>query len=68
MEVHETVAHEDTSKVSKGFLEVTTSLQIYGKPSDMILKKTRELAEKGIPLNVKPEHVGGFTRLTTAAR
>jgi quinol monooxygenase YgiN len=67
MEVHETVAHADTSKVSEEFLEVTTSLQIYGKPNDMILKKTRELAEKGIPFKVTPEHVGGFTRLTTAA-
>src|SRR5207249_529140 len=67
MEVHETVVHEDTSKLSKEFLEMTTSLQIYGKPSDMILKKTRELAEKGIPLNINPEHVGGFTRLAIAA-
>lgn len=63
MEVHETAAHEDTARVSKEFLEATTSLQIYGKPSDMIVQKTRHLAGKGISLIVKPDHVGGFTRL-----
>jgi quinol monooxygenase YgiN len=63
MEVHETAAHEDTARVSKEFLDATTGLQIYGKPSDMILHKTKHLAEKGIPLSVKPEAVDGFTRL-----
>lgn len=67
MEVHETVAHERTERVRKQFLDATTSLQVYGKPSDVIQEKAKQLAGTGIPLSVKPEHLGGFTRLVGTA-
>jgi quinol monooxygenase YgiN len=67
MEFHEKVAHEHTERAHKQFLDATTSLQIYGKPSDVLLEKTRHLAGTGVPLSVKPEHLGGFTRLPAMA-
>jgi len=63
MELHENVGHEHTERARREFLDATTSLQVYGNLSDVIREKTRELAAKGIPLSVKPEHIGGFTRL-----
>jgi hypothetical protein len=63
MEFHEKVAHEHTERARREFLDATTSLQVYGKPSDVILEKTRQLSGTGVPLNVKPKHLGGFTRL-----
>ena len=63
MEFHEKVAHQHTEQARTQFLEATTSLQVYGKPSHVVLEKTRHLAGTGIPLTVKPEHLGGFTRL-----
>ena len=63
MEHHEKVAHEHTERGRREFLDATTSLQVYGKPSNVLLERTRQLAGTGIPLSVKPEHLGGFTRL-----
>ena len=62
MELHEKVAHEHTERARREFLEATTSLQVYGKPSDVLLDGTRRLAGTGVPLSVKPEHLGGSTR------
>ena len=64
MELHEKVAHEHTERARREFLDATTSLQVHGKPSDVLLEGTRQLAAgTGVPLSVKPEHLGGFTRL-----
>jgi hypothetical protein len=63
MEVHENVAHEHTERARKQFLDATSSLQVYGQPSDTILEGAREMAGTGIPLSVAPEPLGGFTRL-----
>src|SRR5436305_182927 len=49
MEFHEEVAHEQTKRAHQEFLDATTSLQVYGKPSDAILAKTKKLAQSGIP-------------------
>jgi quinol monooxygenase YgiN len=67
MELHEKVDHEHTERARSQFLDATTSLQVYGKPTDVILEKAKQLAETGIPLSVKPEHLGGFTRLAGTA-
>jgi quinol monooxygenase YgiN len=68
MELHEHVAHEHIDEVRRQFLDATTGLDVYGRPSDAVLQKTRHMAGSGVPLNIMPEHVGGFTRLagTTA--
>ena len=67
MEHHEKVAHEYTERARREFLDATTSLQVYGKPSDVVLEKTKQLARTGVPLSVKLEHLGGFTRLPATA-
>jgi len=67
MELHEKVAHEYTERARREFLGATRSLQVYGKPSDVLLEGTRQLAGTGVPLSVKPEDLGGFTRLVAAA-
>jgi hypothetical protein len=67
LEHHQQVAHEHTQR-SRQFLGAITSIQVYGKPSDLVLKRTRQHAASGIAVSVKPEHLGGLTRLpaTTA--
>ncbi len=42
-------------------LDVTTSNQIYGTPSEAVLEMIREF-DPGVPLIVKPHPLGGFTR------
>ena len=63
MEHHHQVAHEHTERARREFLDAATSIQVYGKPSDVVLEKTKQLARTGVPLSVKLEHLGGFTRL-----
>jgi len=41
MELHEKVAHEHTERAKREFLDATTSIQVYGKPSDVLLEKTQ---------------------------
>ena len=67
MELHEKVTHEYTKQARREFLDATTSLQVYGKLSDILLEGTRQLAGTGVPLSIKPEHLGGFTRLSATA-
>ena len=67
MELHEKVAHEHTERARREFLDAATSIQVYGKPSDVVLEKTKQLARTGVPLSVKLEHLGGFTRLSATA-
>jgi len=67
MERHEEVAHEPTEHIRREFLDATTSLQVYGEPSPVMREKERHLAEKGIPLTVKSEYLGGFTHLAGKA-
>ena len=62
LEHHQQVAHEHTQR-SRQFLGAITSIQIYGRPSDLVLKRTRQHAASGVAVSVKPQHLGGFTRL-----
>jgi len=43
-------------------LEATTSIQVYGTPSDAVLEMLSRQAGAGVPLVVKRHHLGGFTR------
>lgn len=40
----------------------TTSIQVYGMPSDDVLGDVAPSGGIRVPLNVKPHHLGGFTR------
>jgi hypothetical protein len=41
---------------------VATSIQVFGQPTDAVVEMLRRQADAGVPLNVKPYHLGGFTR------
>ncbi len=55
------MAHEHMAP-ARPFLNGTTSIQVYGTPSDPVLKRVTQHARSGIPVGVHPEHLGGFTR------
>jgi hypothetical protein len=43
-------------------VEATTSIQVFGMPSDEVLEMLQRQAGAGVPLRLKPFHLGGFTR------
>jgi hypothetical protein len=62
MELHmETVAAR-ASRAYAETLEATTSIQVFGAPSDAVLEMLSRQAGAGVPLTVKRYHLGGFTR------
>src|SRR4051794_818515 len=62
MEFHMGVVQERAERAYAETLEATTSIQVYGTPSDAILELLRQSAGAGVPLTVKRHHLGGFTR------
>ena len=62
-EFHMGVVRERAERAYAQTLEGTTSVQVYGTPSDAVLEMLRQQAGSGVALNVKPHHLGGFTRL-----
>ena len=64
MELHMQVAREHISEAYQSVLEKTERIDVYGKPSDAVLETIRQLAGSGVPLSVKANHLGGFTRAT----
>jgi hypothetical protein len=58
---HMQVAREHITKATAELLD-TRNMQIYGTPNDAVLGMIRELSQAGVPLIVKPNHLGGFTR------
>jgi hypothetical protein len=43
-------------------VEATTSIQVFGAPSDAVIETLRQQVGAGIALRVKPNHLGGFAR------
>jgi hypothetical protein len=62
-EFHMGVVRERAERAYAETLEGTTSVQVYGTPSDPVLEMLRQQAGSGVALSVKPHHLGGFTRL-----
>ena len=62
-EFHMGVVRERAERAYAETLEGTTSVQVYGTPSDAVLEMLRQQAGSGVALSVKPHHLGGFTRL-----
>jgi hypothetical protein len=54
--------HITTAFEEEGSLDVTTSVQVYGTPTEAVLEMIRQLSQEGVPLIVKPHGLGGFTR------
>ncbi len=49
------LAYEET-------LDVTTSIQVFGTPTDTILEMLSRSIGSGVQYSVKSHHLGGFTR------
>jgi hypothetical protein len=43
-------------------LEATTRIQVFGTPTESILRMLGQQAGSGVPLSIYPDHLGGFTR------
>jgi len=65
MEFHMGVVRERAQRAYGDTLDATTSIQVYGMPSDAVLESLRHQAGAGVPLRVNPQHLGGFTRSET---
>ena len=59
---HMQVARDHISEAYQSVLEKTKRIDVYGKPSDTALEMIRQLAGSEVPLSVKANHLGGFTR------
>jgi hypothetical protein len=57
------VVRERASRAYAETLDATTSIQVFGTPSEAILEMLRNSAGSGVSFSVKPHHLGGFTRL-----
>ncbi len=56
------VVRERAERAYAETLESTTGIQVYGTPTQAILEMLSRTAGSGVPVTVKPYHLGGFTR------
>jgi hypothetical protein len=66
MEFHLSVIGDRAREAYGETLAGTTGIQVYGTPSDAILRMLRQQAGSGVPLSVSLHHLGGFTRTQEA--
>jgi hypothetical protein len=62
MEFHLGLIAERAATAYAETVEKTTSIQVFGTPSTAIVELLQRQAGAGVPLNIKPHHLGGFTR------
>ena len=65
MEFHMKTVAERAARAYAETLEATTSIQVYGTPTEAVLQVLGRQAGAGVPLVVKRHHLGGFTRAPT---
>ena len=63
MAFHMEVVAERAAAAYAETVDATTGIQVFGTPSDAVVEMLRRQAGAGVPLSVKPHHLGGFTRL-----
>ena len=61
-EFHMGVVRERAARAYEETLDATTSIQVFGTPTDTILEMLKRAAGTGVQFTVKPHHLGGFTR------
>jgi hypothetical protein len=66
MEFHMGVVRERAERAYAETLEATTSIQVFGMPSDGVLDMLSRQAGSGPSLAVRRHHLGGFTRSAAA--
>ena len=62
MAFHMAVVAERAANAYADTIEATTSIQVFGTPTGAVVEMLRRQAGNGVPLSVKPTHLGGFTR------
>jgi hypothetical protein len=62
MEFHMGVIAERAAAAYAETVDRTTSIQVFGVPSNAVVELLQRQAGAGVPLSVKPYHLGGFTR------
>ena len=62
MEFHMEVVRERAERAYVETLDSTMGIQVYGTPTQGILEMLSRTAGSGVPVTVKPYHLGGFTR------
>jgi hypothetical protein len=63
MERHMEVVAERAARAYAQTLQATTSIQVFGEPSEAVLEVLRRQAGAGVPMTVKRHHIGGFSRM-----
>jgi len=61
-EFHMGVVRERAASAYEETLDATTSVQVFGEPTEIILDMLRRAAGGGVQFTVKQHHLGGFTR------
>ena len=62
MAFHMEVIAERAAAAYAATVDTTTSIQVFGTPSNAVLEMLGRQAGAGVPLTVKSFHLGGFTR------
>ena len=62
MAFHMEVVAERAAAAYGETVDATTSIQVFGTPSDVVVEMLRRQAGAGVPLSVRPHHLGGFIR------
>jgi len=62
MAFHLEAVAERAARAYAETLEATTGIQVFGTPSNPVIEMLRRQAGSGVPLDVKPHHLGGFVR------
>jgi biotin carboxylase len=61
MAFHMEVVAERAAAAYGQTIDATTGIQVFGTPSNTVVEMLRRQAGAGVPLSVKPHHLGGFT-------
>jgi hypothetical protein len=62
MVVHLELIAERAAAAYADTIDATTSIQVFGTPGGTVTDVLRRQAGAGVPLSIKPHHLGGFTR------
>lgn len=62
MEYHMGIIGDRATEAYAQTIEATTRIQVFGMPTENILRMLDRQAGSGIPLSIYPHHLGGFTR------
>ena len=62
MAFHMEVVAERAAAAYAETVDATTGIQVFGTPDNAIVEMLRRQAGTGVPLSIKPHHLGGFIR------